>query len=506
MFNVEFEEVTNQFCAEFDTVVHTGDATLGEKTITANGVYNASSDDLDGYSKVTANVPNTYAASDEGKVVSNGALVAQGSDTVTVNDTYDTTLISSLTVNVSGGGDTPVINSLSVTPTTSQQTFNESGVDGYKPVVVAAMPSGTEGTPTATKGAVSNHSVAVTPSVTNQAGYIEGGTKTGTAVTVSASELDSGTKSITANGNNQDVVGYAAVNVAVPNSYSASDEGKVVSNGALVAQTAHADVTPTASDQTIDTTTNNSIKVKGDADLVAANIKKDVEIFGVTGSYEGGGGGITVSDCINRTISGDIVITPLSTVSTTEALNMRYNNSITSVLVQASAAFTIASNGLRQCTGMTKFSCLPYNGYSGGVNIDGTGMQGCTNLEYVVGVYQLNAQALAGCSKLKAMDMICNDSTKGFTSTAACNGASALNRLIIRGTQVAKLNNINNFTGTPFESGKAGGILYVPSALISSYQAASNWSTILGYATNSIQAIEGSQYENYYADGTLIPT
>lgn len=109
-------------------------------------------------------------------------------------------------------------------------------------------------------------------------------------VAVPASAVDTGTKNITANGNGQDVVGYAAVNVNVPNSYSASDEGKVVSNGALVAQTAHADVTPTTSDQTIDTTTNDSIKVKGDADLVAGNIKKDVEIFGVTGSYEGSGG------------------------------------------------------------------------------------------------------------------------------------------------------------------------------------------------------------------------
>lgn len=65
---------------------------------------------------------------------------------------------------------------------------------------LAAMPTGTAGTPTATKGTVSNHSVSVTPSVTNTTGYITGGTKTGTAVTVSASELVSGSETKTANG------------------------------------------------------------------------------------------------------------------------------------------------------------------------------------------------------------------------------------------------------------------------------------------------------------------
>lgn len=72
----------------------------GTKSITANG----NGQDVVGYAAVNVNVPNSYAAGDEGKVVSNGALVAQTSDTVTTNDTYDTTLINSLTVNVSGGG------------------------------------------------------------------------------------------------------------------------------------------------------------------------------------------------------------------------------------------------------------------------------------------------------------------------------------------------------------------------------------------------------------------
>ena len=80
-----------------------GSATLIEKSVTANATYKASDDNADGYSKVTVNVANTYAAGDEGKVVSDGALVAQTSDTVTQNGTVDTTLINSLTVNVPVG-------------------------------------------------------------------------------------------------------------------------------------------------------------------------------------------------------------------------------------------------------------------------------------------------------------------------------------------------------------------------------------------------------------------
>ena len=78
-----------------------------------------------------------------------------------------------------------------------------------------SVASGTAGTPIATKGTVSNHQVSITPSVTNTTGYITGSTKTGTAVTVTVSELESGTKSITENGTGISVSGYSAVDVAV---------------------------------------------------------------------------------------------------------------------------------------------------------------------------------------------------------------------------------------------------------------------------------------------------
>ena len=72
------------------------------------------------------------------------------------------------------------------------------------------------GTPIATKGTVSNHSVSITPSVTNFAGYITGGTVTGSAVKVKASDLVSGNLSITENEADIDVTNYETVTVDVP--------------------------------------------------------------------------------------------------------------------------------------------------------------------------------------------------------------------------------------------------------------------------------------------------
>lgn len=98
---------------------------------------------------------------------------------------------------VSGGGSSTLVSKT----ITANGTYDpaDDDADGYSEVTVA-LPSGTAGTPTATKGTVSNHSISVTPSVTNVGGVISGGTINGTPVTVSASELVSGSETKTANG------------------------------------------------------------------------------------------------------------------------------------------------------------------------------------------------------------------------------------------------------------------------------------------------------------------
>lgn len=186
-------------------------------TVTASAGYyenSVSQSVQSGIATVTGNITADPFIS----VDSNGLITATVSAseplTPTVTEGYITQGTSgSVSVNGSGTKQLP-------TRTSSDMSVNGATVTApsgwYANNASKSVASGTEGTPTATKGTVSNHSVSVTPSVTNTAGYISGGTKTGTAVTISASELVSGTKSISANGTGIDVTNYQKVNVAVP--------------------------------------------------------------------------------------------------------------------------------------------------------------------------------------------------------------------------------------------------------------------------------------------------
>lgn len=61
--------------------------------------------------------------------------------------------------------------------------------------------------------------------------------------------------------------------------------------------------TPTVIDQIIAgpkmIPSNKTLTFKGDTNLIASNIKKGINIFGVTGTYEGSGGGTVTTDILN---------------------------------------------------------------------------------------------------------------------------------------------------------------------------------------------------------------
>ena len=206
----------------------TGYDGLNTVNVTVNAIsstYVGSGIDRNDSTDLTANgatitAPAGYYSSSASKSVTSGvvtapssisgtsATVSTGTNTLTLSKTISVTpnvttsgyITSgtagnssvSLTANVTTKG------AATITPSTTQQTIAANTyLTGVQ--TISAMPSGTAGTPTATKGTVSNHSISVTPSVTNTTGYITGSTKTGTAVTVSASELVSGSQEITQN-------------------------------------------------------------------------------------------------------------------------------------------------------------------------------------------------------------------------------------------------------------------------------------------------------------------
>lgn len=166
----------------------------GTKTLLTSGKY------CEGDIYVEYTQPSTPTPSYQSKTKSYTPSETAQSETVTADSGYDA--LSQVAVSVGAVSSTYVgsgITRRSSTDLTASGATVTVPSGWYSSQASKAVTSGTAGTPTATKGSVSNHSVSVTPSVTNTAGYISGGTKTGTAVTVSASELVSGSETVTSN-------------------------------------------------------------------------------------------------------------------------------------------------------------------------------------------------------------------------------------------------------------------------------------------------------------------
>ena len=109
-----------------------GEISTQSLNVSANGTYRAPTGKA--YTPVNVNVPNTYAASDEGKVVSNGSLVSQTAHAeVTQNGTIDTTTNNSVVVNVPTGSDI----TLDTLNATANGTYTPQSGHAYSSVVVA---------------------------------------------------------------------------------------------------------------------------------------------------------------------------------------------------------------------------------------------------------------------------------------------------------------------------------------------------------------------------------
>lgn len=301
-----------------------------------------------------------------------------------------------------------------------------------------------------------------------------------------------GTKqiSITANGvTTEDVTNYASAQItaSVPNTYAAADEGKVVDNGALVAQTSRNIDT----NGTYDTTTNNEVVVN---------------VAGQTG--------ILLTDVLNRTISGGVefTVTGQPTPSNDAAGSQFYSATFNALFQQCPGITSLTINGL---------AWVPQNfmRMSGGPNATTA-----AKIERVSMPDALFAseRAFYDCRKLtdanfpKLKYAYANYSNLGTNMFRNCyllahaemgeidrlqanmfDSCRALTALVLRKTSVVQLVNVNALVNTPMRGygGTYSGHVYVPQALIASYQTASNWSTLYAAYPDIFKAIEGSVYE-----------
>lgn len=192
-------------------------------------------------------------------------------------------------IETGGGGGTPTLETITktYTPSTSAVTDTitaSAGYDGIEEVdvTVSAVPIGGRGIPSWTKGTSSTvyTLIASFPNVT--AGYVS-------SIPAISTTLSLENKVVEPTENQQTVeptdigcyLNSVTVN-AIPSNYV----------GSGITQRSSSDLT--ASTLTVTAPSgyyaSNATKTLSDQNLVAGNIKKDVQIFGVTGNYEGGSG------------------------------------------------------------------------------------------------------------------------------------------------------------------------------------------------------------------------
>jgi hypothetical protein len=131
------------------------------------------------------------------------------------------------------------------------------------------------------------------------------------------------------------------------------------------------------------------------------------------------------------------------------------------------------------------------------MSIDMNAFDRCRNLTIAncPNVTSIDYGAFQECSKLATMDFYNITTIDGYVF----GECASLKTFIIRGATMCTLERVDSFNGTPFASGKAGGTLLVPSALVESYKTATNWSSVLSQNTkNRFLALE-----DYTVDGTI---
>ena len=161
----------------------------------------------------------------------------------------------------------------------------------------------------------------------------------------------------------------------------------------------------------------------------------------------------------------------------------------------------IGSNAFRYCKGITSLSgnCRITTFGSSAFNGNSTNRMQLAHVSFPNMAVAYLSTVFGSSTENNACQLL-EDADIGNTSGIAANAFANCNKLqtlILRKTgSICTLANVNAFLNTPMRGyNSLSGTIYVPSALISTYQTATNWSTIYGEGHVTFAAIEGSEYE-----------
>lgn len=274
----------------------------------------------------------------------------------------------------------------------------------------------------------------------------------------------SGTKQITENGTH-DVAQYASAAVAVPNSYEAADEGKVVSNGALVAQTSK---TVTVNG-TIDTTENNEVIVNVPSSGGNPYDSKWAKLF--NGNEQNGSIDITFADWAPNYTNDS------GTASPTGCTKLR---------IYESNGIYLKNNMFMGCTFLEEVR-LPNITWATTGSYSNGPFYGCSSLRYVAlglgnaGAFIVGAETFYNLAALEKVEI-------GGASSIAKYGFLSCSKLAvihITSSSVVNLSNQYSISGCGADVG--GTVVYVPDNLLSQYLESTNWAAAVAAGSITIK-------------------